>query len=85
MPTDLISKAFLTVSVCVAVESPPAGAEINISQIELGIMVEDITPDSRFDFTDVVVMVNKSQPLTHFYRIKIQIIDGLLVEVNVCA
>lgn len=51
-------------SVCFAVESPPAGAEINIFQMELGIMVENITLDSRFGVTDVVVMVNESQLLT---------------------
>ena len=58
------------------VESPPAGARINIFHIELGIMVEDITSDSRFEFTDVVVTVNKSQLLTRsFCMIRIQVVD----------
>ncbi len=64
---------------CFAVQSPPAGAEINIFEMELGTMVEDIISDSRFKFTDVVVMINKSQPLKQsFFRIKIQVIDSFI-------
>lgn len=51
-------------SVCSVVESPSAGTGINIFQMELGIIVENITSDSRFGFTDVVVMVNISHMLT---------------------
>ncbi len=77
---------------CFAVESPPAGAEINIFQMELGIMVENISSDSRLRFTDIVVMVNKSQLSTcslydqtsgHWLFINVQT-DYLLLEVNVC-
>lgn len=65
--------SFLTVFVCFAVESPP-GAEINMFQSELGIIVENITSDSRSGFSDVVVTVNTSQLLTcNFYMTTIQI------------
>lgn len=40
-----------------------AGARINMFQMVLGIMVENITSDSRFGFTDVLVMVNMNHML----------------------
>lgn len=38
------------------VESPPPGSVIDIFQYKLGIMVENITSDSRRGFADVTVM-----------------------------
>lgn len=66
MVTDLISKAFLTASLrALLLNLPPAGVKINSFHMELGIMLEDITSDSGFKFTDVAVRVNTSQLLMY--------------------
>lgn len=73
--------SFLTLFVCFAVESPP-GAEINTFQSEPGIILENITLDSRFGFSDAVVILHTSLLLTCcFYMIRIQI-TGCFINVH---
>lgn len=64
MPAALISKAFQQCLCALLLNLPPAGAEIDVFQIELGETLENITPDTRFASADVVVMINTGQLLT---------------------
>lgn len=70
--------SFPTLFVYFAVESP-LDAEINIFQSKLGIMVENITSDTRFGFSDVY-----NQLLTcHFCMTRVQL-TGFFINVH-CA